>query len=338
MESYTLQQRLQIIQIFYQNLRSYAGTLRALTPIFGRRNRPNKTTIYRLVQKFETKFTLHNVPVPIRERSARNEENIAAVRQSVAQNRNLSIPRRSQQLGISQTSLWRILRKDLGLRPYKIMLTQELKPMDHLQRRRFSDWALNKLETDPEFHHKIIFSDEAHFWLNGFVNKQNCRFWCEENPQEILEKPLHPEKLTVWCALHAGGVIGPYFFTDAEGGTVTVNGDRYRSMLIDYFWQQLRRNRLRNMWFQQDGATSHTATQTINLLKEKFADKVLSRNGPVNWPPRSCDLTPLDFFLWGHVKSLVYADKPQTLDDLRANIERVIAEIDGDLCERVMQN
>ncbi|GFY15132.1 hypothetical protein TNCV_1569471 [Trichonephila clavipes] len=49
--------------------------------------------------------------------------------------------------------------------------------------------------------------DEAHFWLNGYVNKQNCRIWSEANPQVYAETPLHPEKLTVWCALWAGGIL-----------------------------------------------------------------------------------------------------------------------------------
>ncbi|GFV38817.1 hypothetical protein TNCV_1004591 [Trichonephila clavipes] len=51
----------------------------------------------------------------------------------------------------------------------------------------------------------FILSDEAHFWLNGYVNKQNCHIWSEANPQVYAETPLHPEKLTVWCALWAGG-------------------------------------------------------------------------------------------------------------------------------------
>ncbi|GFW13154.1 uncharacterized protein TNCV_4120561 [Trichonephila clavipes] len=58
--------------------------------------------------------------------------------------------------------------------------------------------------------------DEAHFWLNGYVNKQNCRIWSEANPQAYVETPLHPEKLAVWCALWAGGIIGPYFFKNDE--------------------------------------------------------------------------------------------------------------------------
>ncbi|GFW61483.1 putative LOC100569746 [Trichonephila clavipes] len=110
-------------------------------------------------------------------------------------------------------------------------------------RRRFVEWAQNEFAVVPNFHKRILFSDEAHFWLNGYVNKQNCRIWSEANPQV-----------------------------------------------------------------------------------------------PVNWPPRSCDLTPLDYFLWGYVKSLVYADKPQTLDHLEDNIRRVIADIRPQMLEKVIEN
>ena len=63
----------------------------------------------------------------------------------------------------------------------------------------------------PLFLTKIWFSDEAHFWLNGYVNKQNCRIWDEEQPEEVQVLPLHPQKTTVWCGLWAGGIIGPFF-------------------------------------------------------------------------------------------------------------------------------
>ena len=92
------------------------------------------------------------------------------------------------------------------------------------------------------------------------------------------------------------------------------------------------------MWFEQDGATSHTARVTIGLLKGKFGERVISRNGPVEWPPPSCNLTPLDFFLWGHIKSLVYANKPANLNDLKDNIQREIANAPVELCTRVVEN
>ncbi|GFV88020.1 putative transposable element [Trichonephila clavipes] len=108
---------------------------------------------------------------------------------------------------------------------------------------------------------------------------------------------------------------------------------------------RLRSGHLRSMtfvqgelWFQQDGATCHTARATIDLLKDTLGDRLISRFGPVNWPPRSCDLTPLDYFLWGYVKSLVYTDKPQTLDHLEDNIRRVIADIRPQMLEKVIEN
>ena len=72
------------------------------------------------------------------------------------------------------------------------------------------------------------------------------------------------------------------------------------------------------MWFQQDGATTHTANTTMKLLNKFFPDKVISKNGDVSYPPRSPDLTAPDltapdFFLWGYLKSSVYANQPQTL-------------------------
>ncbi|GFX13216.1 hypothetical protein TNCV_2989801 [Trichonephila clavipes] len=78
---------------------------------------------------------------------------------------------------------------------------------DHQARRRFVEWAQNEIAVVPDFHKRILFRDEAHFWLNGYVNKQNCRIWSEANSQVYVETPLHPEKLTPWCALWAGGIL-----------------------------------------------------------------------------------------------------------------------------------
>ncbi|GFW70654.1 transposable element Tc3 transposase [Trichonephila clavipes] len=105
------------------------------------------------------------------------------------------------------------------------------------------------------------------------------------------------------------------------------------------FMPIVRMNRtVMELWFQQDGTTCHTARATIDLLKDTFGDRLISRFGPVNWPPRSCDLTPLDYFLWGYVKSLVYADKPQMLDHLEDNIRCVIADIRPQMLGKVIKN
>ncbi|GFV87594.1 transposable element Tcb1 transposase [Trichonephila clavipes] len=109
-------------------------------------------------------------------------------------------------------------------------------------------------------------------------------------------------------------------------------------MITNFFIPELNNHDVQELWFQQDGATCHTAHTTIDLLKYTFGDRLISRFGPVNWPPRSCDLTPLDYFLWGYVKSLVYADKPQTLDHLEDSICRVIANTRPQTLKKVIEN
>lgn len=338
MERYTPQQRVQIVQLYYENQRSVKEVFRKLRPTYGPHNRPSESTIRRIIEKFEGAATCLDVPPSGRPRSARSVENIAAVAESVAEDREESIRHRSQQLGLSYATTWRILKKDLGLKAYKIQLVQELKPPDLRLRRVFSEWALERIQENPLFPRQILFSDEAHFWLNGYVNKQNCRIWGEEQPEVYQERPLHPLKTTVWCALWAGGIIGPYFFKNAAGQHVTVNGERYRAMITDFLLPQIEANGLHDIWFQQDGATCHTARITMDLLGNHFGEQLISRFGPVNWPPRSCDITPLDFFLWGYVKSKVFVDKPATIEALEANIERVIREIPVAMLERVIEN
>ncbi|GFV34478.1 uncharacterized protein TNCV_466921 [Trichonephila clavipes] len=139
------------------------------------------------------------------------------------------------------------------------------------------------------------------------------------------------------CLVRFYGLVESFFKND-EGHNVTVNGDRYRAMITNFFIPELNNHDVQELWFQQDVATCHTARATIDLLKDTFGDHLIPRFEPVNWPPRSCDLTPLDYFLWGYVKSLVYADKPQTLDHLEDNIRRVIADIRPQMLEKLIEN
>ncbi|GFW04044.1 uncharacterized protein TNCV_2051601 [Trichonephila clavipes] len=78
------------------------------------------------------------------------------------------------------------------------------------------------------------------------------------------------------------------------GHNVTVNDDRYRALITYVFIPELNNFDFQELWFQQDGAACHTARATIDLLKDTFGDRLISRFGPVNWPSRSCDSTPLD--------------------------------------------
>lgn len=297
---------------------------------------PSESVIRSWVRKFEaTGSTLNQKPAG-RPRSIRTEETVNEVRTSVRRDPGLSTRKRSAELAIPRTSLRRILVKDLKLHPYKIQLVQELKPNDHNLRRIFAQTMLERFPTL----NNILFSDEAHFHLNGHVNKQNCRYWATENPKSKHQKPLHSPKVTVWAAISAQGIIGPYFFEDERGQAVTVNSDRYTTMLRGFFFPQLHQFEPFNerTWFQQDGATCHTSNESMVVVNEMFEGKLLSRRGDIPWPPRSPDLTPCDFFLWGYLKSCVYNNRPHSLDQLKENIREKMTAIPPEMCQRVFSN
>ena len=142
MPNYHGKLHVQMIKLYYENGCSLVQTLR---PFYGRKDGLSKSTLIRLVAKFGTTSSVNNQPTPVCQRNARSAENIAAFRESVQENPRQSIPCRAQALGLSQTSTWPILRRDLGLHPYKIQLTQELKFNCHRQCRLFADCALEHL-------------------------------------------------------------------------------------------------------------------------------------------------------------------------------------------------
>ena len=105
-------------------------------------------------------------------------------------------------------------------------------------------------------------------------------------------------------------------------------------MVIDFFLPVIEEKDLENMCSQQDGATCHTSRVNRALLQETFSCRVISYCGDINWPPRACDLTPLDFF----AGLRVYANKPSTVEHLKTNICQVIAEMTLNMCEEVVEN
>ena len=76
----------------------------------------------------------------------------------------------------------------------------------------------------------------------------------------------------------------------------------------------------------------------MDLLRGEFGEHFISCSEPGNWPPRSCDLTPLDYFLWGYVKAHVNTDKRAAIDALEDNIEAFVREISAEMLERVCKN
>ena len=96
-------------------------------------------------------------------------------------------------------------------------------------------------------------------------------------------------------------------------------------MINDFFMAEIDARNLHDIWFQKDGATCHTARESMDLLRSRFGEQFISRLGPVDWPPISCDITHLEFYLWGYVKSKCFVDKPATIEALEDNITEVIS-------------
>ena len=176
----------------------------------------------------------------------------------------------------------------------------------------------------------LIASDEAYFYLTEAINKQNNRLWLTERLGDWIEKPLHDAKVLVWCAITSRKVYGPYFFEES------VNQHNYLHMLKTFFWpKHYRLKDAKKYYFQQDGATPHTANLVQDYLKDKFGDQFI---GKKQWPSRSPDLNPCDYFLWGYLKSKVYKPLPYTLDQLKANITREIRNINNSVLNSTFFN
>ena len=95
---------------------------------------------------------------------------------------------------------------------------------------------------------------------------------------------------------------------------------------------------LRKMFYMHDGAPAHYTKSVRAFLDDKFRDQWIGRRGPIEWPARSPDLTPTDFFLWGFLKDRVYATKHQTLQALEHAIITEMRSVSIELCRRVCQS
>jgi hypothetical protein len=119
-----------------------------------------------------------------------------------------------------------------------------------------------------------------------------------------------------------------------------INGERYRAEILTPFLNELHDDELIYGYFQQDGATAHTTGATINFLSNFYADRLISRNTLNNWPLRSCDLTPCDFFLWPFLKNSIYNTPINDLAELQNRIRMKIDQINEDpvVLEHVIRN
>lgn len=296
------------------------------------RQQISKSTVHRTVSRFEQTGSVSDKPRSGRPKSASNEEKSLGVLLNFQENVHSSTRKVAQQVGVSQTSVVRILNEH-KYHPYKIKLVQELSDDDFDRRTEYCEEMMHRYLQNDRFFFWTCFSDEATFQLNGAVNRHNFRYWATENPHWMRDSHTqYPQKLNVWAGILCNQIVGPFFID----GNLTAQ--KYVALLENQIIPAIREisgQVFDDVWFQQDGAQVHFALIVRNLLNATFPERWIGRRGAIEWPPRSPDMTPLDFFYWGYLKSKVYVTKPNDLDDLKERIRTVSNSITPEMLDNV---
>lgn len=264
--------------------------------------------------------------------TATHEENEFLVLGSLIENPHVSVRQLEHAIDLNKSSVWRIIQRH-KFHPYHVQLVQELDENDFLSRLNFCQWANNKILENPYFFNNVLFSDEATFHRNGYVNRHNYHYYATENSNFIRPTYYqHRWSLNVWAGILGNRILGPYFFER------NITAESYLEFLrtdLEEYFDNFPLNLLERIWLQQDGASPHYSIAVRAYLDERFPEKWIGRGGPVAWPARSPDLTKLDFFLWGFIKEKVYKTSPTTKEDMKVRIRNAIQSIDENMLGRV---
>lgn len=301
---------------------------------FPARRHPNSRSLKNLKERFER---TGNVTYEKKSRIKRvlNEENQLAITLSVVENPTVSVREISRNLDIDKSSINKCIKIN-KLHPYHVQLHHELLERDHERRVAFCQWSQNQIREQRNFFKLVLFTDESTFHRNGFVNRHNFHYYDNRNPHILhVSSYQHKWTLNVWGGIIDNFVIGPHFFEERLNGAVMLRFlheefPRLTEHLPDYIKQ--------NMWLQLDGAPPHFNLEVRQYLNLKFPHKWIGREGPINWPARSPDLTPMDFFLWGTVKSQVYREAATTRDDMKERIRRSFQNITNETLLNVRES
>lgn len=235
----------------------------------------------------------------------------------VSETPTISTRRVALMLGVSQTKVWRVLRKE-NLHPYHYVPAQELLPADLPKRADFCRLMLLNEELHPTYFSRILWTDEASFTREGVNNFHNLHMWASENPHLIRESSFQQRfSVNVWAGIIGNTFIGPVILPNRLNSSSYLN---HLEVMVDIIADEVPLNVRNNLIFQHDGAPAHYGRIIKDWLDQNYPGRWIGRNGPILWPARSPDLTPLDFYVWGYLKTEVYSVKIDTIEQLRERI------------------
>ena len=148
---------------------------------------------------------------------------------------------------------------------------------------------------------------------------------------------MHPQGVTNWCGFWYGGIIGPFFFENEQVSSVTVNDKRYRAMLNEFLFPKIEEVAWKTVGFNKTGHLQYSQRNNRSLAHH-FRKSNNHLKFWCQWPPRSSDLTQLDYFLWGAVEDKYYANHPETIKALKHGIQVAIHGIEAQTIENVLKN
>ena len=307
-----MEKRIRSLEIYIESKASYKVFLNSWKTKFGTEACLNRKSVHRLLQKFRQTGNLENRKRK-GYRSIRTNDTITDISSYFELNSGMSTRRffELESYDMSLSSLRRILKEDLNLKPYKARVFQHLNDHDFQQRYDMCSMFLRMIKNDPFILSHILWTDECFMKLNDTVNHHNIRYWSKENPHYFTGKTLNASGVMVFAGISTYGCVGPYFFDElqvnSQGGRKknknSVNGESYSELLSTKVIPELNRlfpnELLSNLIFQLDGAPGHKAMKVIRLLNENFPGRWWGNKGPLHWAPRSPDLSPLGIFYFG---------------------------------------
>lgn len=226
--------------------------------------------------------------------------------------------------GISRTTAMRVLKKN-KFKPYRDRKVHHLQPGDFERRIGFCHWFLEKCNHVRDFPLKCIWTDEAYVSSAGIYNRYNSYTWAQQNPHAVVEQRNQGRfGFSVWAGIFRGRIIGPHIYN----GTLT--SETYVQILrqhIEPLVDDLPLEERRIVFYQHDGAPPHNAAIARDFLATNFGNNWIANQGPSRWPPRSPDLTPMDFYLWGRLKDIIYKLPKNSRLELEAAVMQGFASL-----------
>lgn len=228
----------------------------------------------------------------------------------------MSTRRIAAQLNVSHPRIWEILNAE-GLHPYHHTPVQELLPQDMPLREAFARYILRSDEDDNLFLRSILWTDEAQFTRDGVNNFHNLHVWSEQNPHSSREvRSQYRFSVNIWAGIIDQTIIGPVILPPRLDGPAYL---RHLNTIHETIEDEVPLRVRDRIIYQHDGATPHIARPVLTFLNNQYPNRWIGRFAPDEerrWPPRSPDLTPLDFFLWSYVKAEVYKVRINTREQL----------------------